>query len=303
MKQVKLLGIPFNNGQKHKGVSLGPGALREKEIVKRINAFSHGVDLGDLSLPLIDENCSASNRLISHKISRLDLQDSFLLNIGGDHGMALGTIHGVLHHRPDSIVVWADAHGDINTPETSLTGNFHGMPLAYLVGLVEDEKNFPWLKRNLDPKKLIYFGPRDLDPEEQKIIERLEITYFSSKEINEKGALELLEKAFWRIDPLGQLPIHLSFDVDILDPAQISATGTRVEEGPRLEEVQEMLKFLGETKRLTSMDVVELNPELASSEEADASAELTLELILLTLRHACPYSLKEANILCAAVAL
>lgn len=285
MKQVKVLGIPFSHGQKHKGVSLAPDLLRQEGLISRISSWIPCRDEGDISLPLKDKDCSESNFLISQKILSLDLKDSFLLNIGGDHGMALGTIHGILEKSPDSIIIWADAHGDINTPDSSLTGNFHGMPLAYLIGLVEKEKNFSWIKNHLDPRKLIYFGPRDLDEEEKKIISRLNITYFSSKEINQKGAFNLLDKAIREIDPHDLYPIHLSFDVDILDPAEISATGTRVEEGPRLEEVQDMLIYLAQTQRLNSMDVVELNPELGSDLECKQSVSLVLELIILTLRH------------------
>lgn len=285
MKQVKVLGIPFSHGQKHKGVALAPEILRDEALISKISSWIPCSDEGDIFLPLKDKDCSTSNFIISQKIKALDLRDSFLLNIGGDHGMALGTIHGILEQRPDTIVVWADAHGDINTPHSSLTGNFHGMPLAYLIGLVEKDKNFSWIKNYLDPKKLIYFGPRDLDEEEKKIISRLNITYFSSQEINQKGAFNLLETALREIDPYGLCPIHLSFDVDILDPAEISATGTRVEEGPRLEEVQTMLIYLAQTQRLNSMDVVELNPELGSVLERKQSVSLVLELILLTLRH------------------
>lgn len=284
MKQVKVLGIPFNHGQKHKGVSLGPEVLRREGLIEKIGYTVSCTDLGDILLPLRDKDCSESNHLISQKIKSLDLRESFLLNLGGDHGMALGTIHGILESRPDSIVVWADAHGDINTPDSSPSGNFHGMPLAYLIGLVKDP-SFAWIKNYLDPKKLIYFGPRDLDEEEKKIISELKITYFSSQEINQKGAIHLLEKAFRKLDPYGVFPIHLSFDVDILDPAQISATGTRVQEGPQLREVQSMLTYLAQTQRLTSMDVVELNPELGSKHEASQSIHLTLDLILLTIRH------------------
>jgi arginase len=284
MKHVKVLGVPFHHGQRHQGVSKSPEVLRQRGLLEEIRKILPCSDLGDLHFPETDEVCSFSNQLIDRKISHLDLEDSFLLNLGGDHGMALGCIHGILHHRPETIVVWADAHGDVNTPESSTSGNFHGMPLAFLLGLHQRSGEFKWIKQRLISQRLIYFGPRDLDPAEKKTIEDLGITYFSSEAINTWGARQLLQKAFARVDPEGVLPIHVSFDVDVLDPAELSSTGTRVEEGAALEEVKEMLRFLAETQRLKSMDVVELNIDLGQRDEAEKNIALVMDLILLTMK-------------------
>ena len=256
------------------------------------------IDLGDVELSdpyqpngnSMIKNLKAvaqANFEISQTIENLDLTNHFLLNIGGDHGLGLGTVHGILSHNPETVVIWADAHCDVNTPETSPSGNFHGMPLSFLLGIAEHQ-DFNWIKNRLAPKKLIYFGPRDIDPGEQKIIDSLGIQYFSSKDINHWGAKDVIEMALYNADPFNECPIHLSFDLDIFDPAQIHSTGIQVPEGPRLEEVFLMCGLVAETGRLRSMDVVELNPSIGTQKELKASIELTLDLIELTLGHLTP---------------
>jgi arginase len=215
--------------------------------------------------------------MVSLTIAHEELSDSFLLNIGGDHGMGLGTVHGMLEHDPETIVVWADAHGDINTPSTSPSGNFHGMPLSFLLNA--DKQTFPWLRHKLAPNKIILFGPRSLDEGELRTIRELSIQYFSSDEINRWGAKALLSEALKLADPLGSSPIHLSLDVDLFDPQDIRSTGTVEDAGPMLPEVFSMGKVLASTGRLRSMDVVELNPEIGSEAEVSQTFGLAMTFV------------------------
>lgn len=294
MQNLKLLGVPFDYGQKHSGVRLAYSKLKEDGLLERLGSFVDVHDLGELNFPRkLSENhyhfirhkdqSSLGNKFISDFISNEDLRDSFLLNIGGDHGMALGTIHGLLSHHPNAVVVWADAHGDINTPETSPSGNFHGMPLSFLLSLTKDP-DFGWIRHHLLPKKLIYMGPRDLDQGEKDLIEKYGIQYYSSEEINRVGVSELLPMALNKADPHGIHPIHLSFDVDVFDQFDISATGTKVPLGPKLEEMFLLGGLLAETGRLVSMDLVEFNPEIGTSEEVANSSALISEFLESTVK-------------------
>ncbi len=291
MKGIKLLGVPFKAGQPHSGVAQAPEAMRENHLIPLLRAFSPRVDdLGDLDFSLCgdhsdgqikNERASAlGNALISESIQSENLKDFFLLNIGGDHGLALGTIHGLLHHYPDLIVVWADAHGDINTPDASQSGNFHGMPLSFLLKGNQGREEFAWLRKILRPERLIFMGPRDLDPAEKEIIRDLGIQWYSSDDINSFGAEALLQMALRIADPHGKAPIHLSFDVDVFDSEDVVATGTRVPQGPDKNEMMKLGQLLGETGRLQSMDLVEVNPDFSHEKKTCETLELALRFTL-----------------------
>ncbi|MFZ4715012.1 MAG: arginase [Bacteriovoracaceae bacterium] len=289
MDNIKLLQVPFDFGQDSFGVRQAYSYLINRGLIQRLSQFAPTVEVGNLYFPAkslrgISGNmkakgeCSRFNHMISDEISSLHLRSSFLLNIGGDHGLGLGTVHGLLSHDPETIVVWADAHGDINTPYTSKSANFHGMPLSFLLGLARD-REFNWIRKLLPSRNLIYFGPRELDKAEKNIIDELGIQYFSSEMINEEGADVLLTQALSNIDPLGIKPIHLSFDVDVFDSYDMRSTGIRVKSGPRLDEVFIMAETLAQTLRLRSMDVVEFNPLIGTKQEVEVSSDIIIELI------------------------
>lgn len=290
---INLIGFPYHYGQRLDGATLAATHLRQNGLIEKLENVAVVKDLGNVSMPFEKQNKvfnnikdaeanSAANYLISETISCLDPND-FILSIGGDHGMGLGTIHGILNLHPDSVIVWADAHGDINTPLTSPSGNFHGMPLAFLLHVAKDPR-FSWIKNKLSQHKLILIGQRDLDQGEKEIIEQYGIQCFSSEELNRIGAKEILDMALNKADPLGVCPIHLSFDVDLFDGMDIPSTGTKVYHGPRLEEVFLLGGLLGETGRLKSMDIVEFNPNLGTFKEVQASTELIMDFIELTLK-------------------
>jgi arginase len=293
MDRLKILGIPFEFGQTQSGVREAFSYLVNHGLVTELSRIAPVTFVEEMKLPFKtfsdsgpihhQQACSDLNAKISWEISTLNLGHSFLLTIGGDHGMGLGTVHGMLEHNPETVVIWADAHGDINTPATSPTGNFHGMPLAFLLGLVEHH-GFDWVSQKLNPQNLIFFGPRDLDPGEMEIIQRLQIQYFSSEEINRIGTKDVLEMALHRADPYQTKPIHLSFDVDLFDRHDLYSTGTKVSHGPNLEEIFLLGGLLGESGRLKSMDIVEFNPLIGNLSEVSHSAELIKEFIQTTLR-------------------
>lgn len=288
MKHIKYLGIPFSAGQPHSGVEKAPDLLRRNDFLSRLPVKVR--DLGNLDFTLCgpgacgvvknERRSALGNALISRTIETEKLNNAFLLNVGGDHGLALGTIHGLLHHYPDLVVVWADAHGDINTPQSSVTGNFHGMPLSFLIHGSQGREDFLWLRKYLRPERLIYMGPRDLDPAEKKIIQELGIQWYSSEDINQYGSELLLRNALRIADPEGKSPIHLSFDVDVFDSTDVYATGTRVDSGPLKEEMMKLGKYLGLTGRLRSMDLVEINPDLCHEMQTGETLALAMRFTL-----------------------
>ncbi len=295
MDSIRVLGIPFDFGQEQIGVRLAYKHLKNHGLQSTLSKITRVDEMKSLRLPFkVTEkvsssiknkrSCSQLNRIISEHIELMDLSSSFLLNIGGDHGLALGTVHGILTHHPDTVIVWADAHGDINTPSSSPTGNFHGMPLAFLLNEAKDE-SFNWMTEKLLPKNLIYFGPRDLDEGEKEIIQRLGILYYSSDEINARGTKDIIDSALDLVDPLGVKPIHLSFDVDIFDASDMKSTGTRVSMGPIRDEILRLGNILAKTGRMRSMDIVEFNPLLGNATEVDKSCEIIFQFIKRTLSH------------------
>ncbi len=285
MRNIQLTDIPFDLGQPHSGVRGAFEYLKSLGLVEELEAarpviekrIQIPVKMKDTDLRIREARQAAyASEVISAHVARNYRRDSFQLNIGGDHGMALGTIHGLLHHHPNAVVVWLDAHGDLNTPETSPSGNFHGMPLAFLLGIASHPQ-FAWLKKVINPQRLILVGPRDLDSGEVSAIRNYGIQYFSSEDLGRLGASELLSMALHRADPDGTAPIHLSFDVDVFDGEAVVATGTRVPGGPALEELFLLGGLLAETGRLRSMDIVEFNPELGNPAEVRASGDLILD--------------------------
>jgi arginase len=288
MKSLNLIGLPFNYGQSQDGVSKSASYLRAQGLVKRLSRYFDVHDMGDLSLRWSRQDCLQdgiidpqanfqANHLISQYISRSASRD-FQLNIGGDHGVGLGTVHAALQKDPSTVIIWADAHGDVNTPLTSPSGNFHGMPLAYLLGEA-NHAQYSWSKVKLAPEKLILIGPRDLDQGEREIITKRGVQFYSSRDLNRIGAEGIMATALNRADPQKKAPIHLSFDVDLFDASDVASTGTRVHEGPRTDEVFSLCSWIARTNRLKSMDLVEFNPELGNSLELKKSTELILDLL------------------------
>ena len=183
------------------------------------------------------------------------------LNIGGDHSMAIASVAYSLNKYDNLKVLWFDAHPDINTYEKSESKSYHGMPLSFLTGLDKNE-NFPYIKKHLDFKNLLYIGIRDIDEYEAEVIEKYNIQYIKCEEVN-KNPYETLKEIHHFI---GENPYHISFDVDGLDPYYIPCTGTAVKDGLDLYRVKYIMDNI-DTKNLVNMDLTELNFELGDPDE------------------------------------
>jgi arginase len=218
---------------------------------------------------------SAVTEALSKQVYDHAKEGRFVLTLGGDHSIAIGTISGTakaIKERlgRDMAVIWVDAHADINTPETSDSGNIHGMPVAFLTGLASDKPDAPfgWLKdeHRVSVKKLVYIGLRDVDRGEKKILRENGIKAFSMHDIDRHGIGKVMDMALGWIG--SDTPIHLSFDIDALDPRFAPSTGTAVRGGLTLREGDFIAECVHETGSLVALDLVEVNPSL---EEAGAA--------------------------------
>ncbi len=260
MKQTALIGVCSGFGQKRAGVDLGPQLMRTQF---KPGAYCDHGDIHEFHTQHSDKTKRAWNVIskLEERAKQALAQNETLLTIGGDHSIAAGTISATLHHYPNARVVYMDAHGDINTPETSPTGNLHGMPLAAVLNLFAN----PLANATLKPENLFFIGVRDLDEGEKEIIARNQIQIVTARDVreNKKAALE----KFKRWLRLSSEPVHFSFDVDALDPDSVKATGIHVENGLSPAEAKSFTKLLQKEARIVAVDLVELNPAVTTNQE------------------------------------
>jgi len=294
--EIDLIFAPIDIGQPSSGVRLAPDVFTENQLIETLEKrgwISHSKwvtqrAVGDSAKHSLEE-FSRISEIIASITAHSRERDRFCLTIGGDHAVALGSIGGLLKSNSKLGVVWVDAHGDVNTPSTSLTGNFHGMPLAGLLGIDDDNywlNNFDWLDKHLDPKRLVFIGVRDLDPEEKRFIEERKIKIVGMDEINNKGMNQIMDEVVDHLKTQGCNEFHLSYDVDAIDPSFFPATGTPVANGISANDAIHLVESLRLTGSLVSMDLVEFNPSLAKTPvDLNRSITLSLDLVLTAVGH------------------
>lgn len=289
-KHCSLIGAATDLGQSNEGTELAPSWLRlkgTKEILNR--KFFKTDDLGDftpLHQPLERGHDHEAIAKYNKRLSGILLEElekgHQVITLGGDHSIAIGTLSASLHHNPNTKVVWVDAHADLNTPETSPSGNVHGMPLAFFFKLLKEGRTqelFKWVPE-LRPENLVYIGLRDVDKGEKRFIKELGITAFYATDVKELGITTVINKTLKQLAPTGKEDIHLSFDVDGLDPLFVPATGTPVSGGLQLQEGQQIVNALMRRANVISYDLVEVNPLLGQNEdELEMTAESTKALL------------------------
>ena len=246
---LELIGAPFAFGQPQAGVAAAPRALRDAGL-------RTDCDRGDLDA---SGPPSACLRRLHDETRDALISGNRALVVGGDHSLSLGSISGALAASPDLRVLWVDAHGDMNTPLTSPTGRLHGMPIAGLLG--EYDPGFSWMSRRLRADRLVLFGVRDLDPGEEALIRRRGLVVYTMERIRALGPDLAIAGALSALGANG--PIHVSFDIDALDPFFAPATGTPVPGGLNPDTAARLMRAVAGTGRVRSMDLVEVNPELA----------------------------------------
>ncbi|KAI8068744.1 arginase [Gongronella butleri] len=286
--KVSIIGAPFNGGQPQAGVEKGPLRLVEYGLANQLQEMGYSVeyeaneDLDKLKPaedPVVQnlknpKYVSNVTRHLATQIEERAKRGDFVLTLGGDHSVALATVSGVFAAYPDACLLWIDAHADINTPEATDSGNVHGCPLSFLTGLSTDHPDFAWVKPVLATNRLAYIGLRDADDFEKKILKEHNITAFSMHHVDKWGIGQCVEKALAAINPNGDRPIHLSFDVDALDPSVAPSTGTPVRGGLTFREGHYICEAVAETGNLVAADIMECNPDL----EDDEAAMLTIQV-------------------------
>ena len=291
-RSVGVWGACFDQGQRHPGAGEGPAVLRSSGLLERLSELGVSVaDHGDIRELRSEEDTLETRQRATARFSRVtrDKVKSILesghmaLTLGGDHSLGLGSVAASLEHDPDTVVVWVDAHADINTMTTSNSGNMHGMPVSFNIPELREE--FPhedlmdWITPGLDTSRLVYIGLRDVEEEERKILEKLSITAYYMSDVDRLGINHVVSEALTRLDKSGTRNIHLSFDIDALDPVEASATGTPVRGGLSLREGMTVCDMIQRTGRLSAMDLVEINPRLGDEREVMKTVESAQLLI------------------------
>lgn len=282
--EINLIGVPIYYGCDKKGVEDGPKVLRENKIVSILESDKNEIyDLGDIYIDnsiereafkngvnakYIDEIVSINTNL-AHKVYSALCSGGFPLVIGGDHALAAGSISGVAKYfREDLAVIWVDAHGDMNTFETSPSGNVHGMPLAALFGVGDKCLTDIYFKGVKVKKENVFvIGARDLDMGELDLINEFGLNVWTMDRIKEIGVGGVCIELYKCLEKNGIKNIHLSFDIDSIDPSIMKGTGTPVEDGLNMDEAKVILNRIFETRLVKSMDFVEFNPQLDKSGE------------------------------------
>lgn len=285
--ELSIFGASSHIGQTKEGVEIAPQWLRfhgAKEILDK--KFSKINDYGDFTpnifmdedKPLLDIYLRYSLYL-SDNIYEAYTRGGRVLTIGGDHSIALASLNASLQVDEDVKVIWVDAHADINTFVTSPSGNLHGMPLAFLFNIINiDPSKTSWIK-NLKPENLVYIGLRDVDPGEKSHLEELGIKFFSANEVNARGINKVLNETYDYLNLDENSNLHISFDVDGVDPKYFPATGTPVEAGIELCDAQEILRRSYENYHVIGLDLVEINSMLGDEKDLSKTLKSSLELL------------------------
>lgn len=296
-KAVSILGVPLSYGQSKGGVHLGPAAIRVAGLAQRITSLGYEVnDRGDLpiqrshSLPGFEEKLKYLNEiydacnLLATQTEQIADSGELPVTIGGDHSIAIGSLSGVVksfRKRDQRLgLVYLDAHADMNTPDTTPSGNIHGMPLAVLLGYGAPELvGVGGFSPKFDPKLCAHVGARDLDPGERQLIRKLGIRFFTMREIDERGLATCMDEAL-AIARQGSGGYAVTFDVDVLDPGDAPGSGTLVRGGLSYREAHLAMEKISEAGGMRSLEVVEINTALDVN---NRTAELGVELILSAL--------------------
>jgi arginase len=298
MKSVHIIGVPLDLGGGRRGVDMGPSALRIAGLGEQIAALGYSVsDKGDLPAPIpetqelrdehkkyIREIAKVCQKLYQTALASFD-EGAMPIVLGGDHSLAAGSVAAAAdwakktHDLPMGLL-WVDAHGDMNTPATSLSGNVHGMPLAALLGPEPVElAKIGVVSPKVSPAHTVLIGVRNLDEREKVAVKTSHVHVFTMKDIDRQGIASIVEQAV-NLAGNGTAGIHVSFDMDVCDPQIAPGVGTPVKGGLDYREAHMVMEIVADSGRLTSIDLVEVNPTL---DIRNTTAQLGTELALSAL--------------------
>jgi arginase len=284
-ERVDVIGVPMDLGADRRGVDMGPSAIRYARLREGLEALGIPtiIDHGNLVVPVAESSAAQAVKNakylpiilsvcdeLSRIVEQVIRQGGFPIVLGGDHSIAIGTLAGVFYARQAQPgLIWVDAHGDINTPLTSFSGNVHGMPVS--IALEE---------RHISVERTVLVGLRDVDPPERARIRELGVRAFSMSEIDRLGMERVMEETLAIVGSGGPRSVHVSFDMDGIDPREAPGVGTAVPGGLTYREAHLAMEIVASAGVLGSIEVTETNPIL---DEGNRTAELAVELILSAL--------------------
>ena len=293
-QKVRIIGVPMDLGQSRRGVDMGPSALRGAGLQASIKKLGLQVeDIGNLSVKQPEEMPVGEKRAkylqeiaetcgdVAAAAEKSLIEGFLPLVLGGDHSIAAGVAAGIANYfrkeKKQIGYLWLDAHGDMNTPESSPSGNVHGMPLAAIMGYGAPELvDLLGFKPKAEPGNIVIVGARDLDAQERKIVKRSGIHVFTMRDIDERGMREVMADALkYAMDDTAGIAVSL--DMDFVDPADAPGVGTPVRGGVTYREAHLAMEMISDSESMVSLEVVEINPIL---DEHNRTALLGVELVL-----------------------
>lgn len=291
LTRTTLIGAPIDAGQRRAGCVMGPAAYRVAGIAQAIGDLGHGVeDWGDVTLPALKPALCANpvvhslpeilgwTEVLASAVVRALEAGTLPIVMGGDHSLALGSVSGAAEHaaavgRP-LFLLWLDAHSDFHTPLTTTSGNLHGTPVAYIAGR-EGFDAFPPFPGVIPAERICLYGIRSVDPAEHAALLTHDIAINDMRVLDERGIVAPLREFLETVKAAGGM-LHVSLDVDFLDPSIAPAVGTTVPGGTTFREAHLVMELLHESRLVTSLDLVELNPFL---DERGKTAKLMVDLV------------------------
>jgi arginase len=293
-RRIKIIGVPLDLGASRRGVDMGPSAVRVAGLEARLESLGHEVnDGGNISVAIaetkpageqsarylkeITDTCTRAAEMVLRSLE----EGMTPIVLGGDHSVAAGSVSGVaeFYRRENKKIglIWIDAHSDINTPETSPSGNVHGMPVAALLGLgPESLSNILGFSPKVAPENTVLIGVRDIDATEKENIRRAGINeVYTMRDIDERGMRTVMEEAL-RAAGRGTAGYHISLDMDWIDPEDAPGVGTPVRGGATYREAHLAMEIIADHGRMLSFEIVEVNPVI---DERNRTADLAVELI------------------------
>lgn len=290
MKDISIIGVPMDLGQSRRGVDMGPSAIRYAGAIERLQALNYNIyDLGDIAInrPAVSnpndgtnlknlEQVIEANEILAEMVDREMAKKRFPLVLGGDHSIAIGSLAGISTYYENLGVIWYDAHGDLNSSETSPSGNIHGMPLAASLGIGHEKlTNLYGDAPKIKPENIVIVGARSLDPGERELIRDKGIKVYTMHEIDRMGMPKVMEETIQYLK--GRTDgVHLSLDLDGLDPSEAPGVGTPVIGGITYRESHLAMEMLAEADILSSAEFVEVNPIL---DEKNKTATVAVALM------------------------
>jgi len=291
---IAIIGAPLDLGQGRRGVDMGPSALRVANLNARVKSLGYDVeDLGNIHVeqaetaPSGDQHAkflpqiaAACDELATRVYGAMQ-RGCVPLVVGGDHSVAIGTVTGVSRYFRDHDqrvgLIWLDAHADMNTPDTSPSGNIHGMPLACILGMgPEPLRNLAGYHPKIAPANTVIVGLREVDLTERPYVRESGVRAFTMRDIDERGLRAVMDDAVSAACD-GTVGFHCSLDMDFVDPKDAPGVGTAVRGGATYREAHLAMEMICDSRRMTSIEVVEVNPVL---DEANRTADLAVELLM-----------------------